>query len=172
MKNNLEIVKRQLGRKRIFPCETVSCCSYGFPIVIRQIPSERNLNVKTLFWLTCPYANRTLAGLEEQGFIREFSEFLKNNRKELSIFASKYRKARNEILKRYLPDTNIPEDIQKAGIGGVKDDIFGKCLHAHIAFYLIDNDYFPGRFIKEKAGNLFCDGNQPVCQKYMEEENA
>jgi hypothetical protein len=173
VKDNFEIVKRQLGRKTLSPCDIVSECPFGFPDVIQTIPSDNNLNIKTIFWLTCPYLNKRLANLEEHGFIRDFSHFLKENREELKKFSDKYRKIRNKLLSENgINKKNIPEDIIEAGIAGVAEDIYGKCLHAHIAYYLLDETYFPGKLIEEKVGNLFCNGKPPVCSRFEEEINA
>jgi len=170
--NSFDIVKKQLGKKTISPCEIVSSCPFGFPDVIKSLPSSNNLSIKTIFWLTCPYLRKKLAYLEEKGFIREFSAFLKENKQELKKYSNKYRKIRNKILKDNNLIDNIPKNIVEAGIAGVSEDIYAKCLHAHIAYYLLDKDYFPGKFIEKKVGDLFCNGNPPVCSKFVGVKNA
>lgn len=163
------IVKRQLGNKNLSTYEIVSRCSYGYPTVIKNILSKESKNIKTLYWLTCPYLRKKTGVLEQNGFITKISELISENMDKMNSFIKEYREDRKDSI---CSDVEVHKDILEAGIAGVKEHRYAKCLHAHLAFYLVNKDYFIGKEIAKELNSMECNKKNIICNSYIGREDA
>jgi hypothetical protein len=110
--------------------------------------------------LSCPYLNYEVDRLEaESNLISELGarltmdqDFKKLMKKTHSLYAAR----RKEILtsKQLQKAKNISEDLYKtlieSGVGGIKDKKGIKCLHTHLADYLVDQINPVGEIVFKK----------------------
>ncbi|MGM0607157.1 MAG: DUF501 domain-containing protein [Candidatus Muiribacteriota bacterium] len=154
-KDYKNILKKQLGKKNLIPCTVVKVCPYDFPVVVKLKADLKKPHFKTLYWLSCPYINKKISTLESRGFISVVKQYILDNYDEYRKFVNKYSDDRDSLkLKQY-------------GIGGVADIKNPKCLHAHFAYYLVENNYNAGKYIKNKIDNIYCDKKEPLCKRFL-----
>ena len=175
---DVEVIKRQLGTDFISISGIVERCKWDCPTLILLYPvrgeenkTERGLDYKSmsnLLWLTCPYINKKVHQLESQGYIKKIEKFILNDRGFASIM--KYAHAhyfyfRKKVYRHFLGDvTSIDENsrVFDAGIGGIVDTDYLKCLHLHYAHYKICKDNFAGKVINYLLnGDIYC--KESVC---------
>lgn len=164
------LVARQLGRKPSISFEVASRCVYGWPSVIRNQPVDlRGEPHPNLFYLTCPWLRRELARLEDGGFISRLQLRIGAEaglRRDLERcqagHAAEYRSAM-EAGGHGLPRRDM-------FIAGAGDPAMVKCLHSHIAWFLVNPDYLAGKVIADEVGELWCPDDR--CAAWMAEIEA
>jgi exopolyphosphatase / guanosine-5'-triphosphate,3'-diphosphate pyrophosphatase len=142
--SDLESVREQLGREPTTPFSVVARCSPGHPLVIRNHPLDaEGRPFPTLYWLTCPEADRRVAALESEGWI---------DRLEVE-FAWKLQGVHREYAEDRARD--VSEAASWGGVGGTRVGV--KCLHAHYANHIAGAD--------DPVGALVAGRVEPVHQE-------
>lgn len=161
-----KVVVQQLGREPRGVLGVATRCPYGFPQVIANRPVTveiEDLTVfPTLFWLTCPYLKKVVAQLESEGWISKFMEELETDEtfsQEMTAAHDFHAKLRRELV----PDKvleNLSERYPKrhrvlteSGVGGIRNYQGVKCLHTHLADYLVTKENPVGRKVLTLLGN-------------------
>ena len=162
-----------LGREPHIDFSIVLECPWGWPAVIFSEPfgfeGEPNPN---LYYLVCPYLRREIARLEDTGLIRRLEKRLQDE-PELAADLIKAQEAHMAIWKAAAvmanPDSGAPA-IPHPRIASSADDLLLKCLHAHLAWYLVHPDYLLGGIIAIELGDIWCDDE--TCRRMARKEQA
>jgi exopolyphosphatase / guanosine-5'-triphosphate,3'-diphosphate pyrophosphatase len=145
--SDLEAVRQQLGREPTTRFAVVARCSLEHPLVIRNHPLDLDGRpFPTLYWLTCPDADRKVAALESEGWI---------DRLEIE-FAWKLER----IHRAYAEDRarDVPEARNWGGVGGTRVGL--KCLHAHYANHIAGADDAVGAWVAERVEPVHDEGSR------------
>lgn len=161
MENNLdELIEKQIDRKPEGMREVSKICPFGYPAVIKVLPFFNNRVFPTTYWLTCPYLNKNISRLEDSNWINKLQEKINNNdelKKQLERAHNNYAKQRMNMLdkKTVKKIKEISYDIyftlKNSGVGGIKDKNGIKCLHTHVADYLVNKLNPVGEIIFKKV---------------------
>ncbi|HKL12309.1 MAG TPA: DUF501 domain-containing protein [Halanaerobiales bacterium] len=155
------IIKKQIEREPEGMVEVSVKCPFGYPAVIKVYPFFKKRVFPTTYWLTCPYLNKEISIIEEQGWIEKIQKQINNNKvlkDKLEKLHKKYAKKRMEMLKKVEINEikeislDILYTLKESGIGGIKEKKGIKCLHTHTADYLVNNENPVGKIIFEKIG--------------------
>jgi len=144
------IVERQIGRKLTFPFFVAVRCRHGLPVVVASAPLWKGKPFPTVFWLTCPLLNKLVGALESEGFQNSLD--YRGNDKEF-LFARLYIAGKLGVKERI---SFYPKWGHIAGerLGHIK------CLHAHLAsFLVVDNG--PGGYVWYKVKDAFENCDKP-----------
>ncbi|MFW6270095.1 MAG: DUF501 domain-containing protein [Bacillota bacterium] len=163
-KKSLKIIKKQLGREPDNLLGIARYCPYLKPVVIVTYPFNKEKGVfPTTYWLSCPFLVKEVSRLEDQGLIKTITDKIKRDKelkRNLEISHKKYAEKRIKLLdkKDRSEIRSISEDIIKvlknSGVAGIRKKDGVKCLHAHLADYLV-NDFNPvGKIVYEKLPPL------------------
>ncbi len=155
----LELVAAQLGRKPEISFEVAVECIFGWPAVLKNIPikptGEPNPN---LYYLSCPWLRRRLARLEDAGVIDELQRLAAADRQlEADLIRAQAEHASE--MRTALAANSAPEQPRAPGrclIAGAREPLLMKCLHAHLAYYLVHNDYLLGGILAQRIDQLWC----------------
>jgi hypothetical protein len=125
---DLALVEQYLGRPLSGRCAVVVRRLDGRPVVIENEPHLRDgTPMPTLFWLVDPELHDAVSRLESSGGVHRFEEL---------VDADALRRTHEEYAERRRRAT-VRVDAAQAG-GGVGGTRLGvKCLHAHLANYLV-----------------------------------
>ncbi len=156
------VIARQLGRTPKSLKAISKRCHKGFPQVVLTSPLIKGRTpFPTTHWLTCPLLDERIAVLESAGVIKDLQAEIEEDsglRAEVMRAQSAYRHERNKLLP---PIGNFPDSAKRAlkevGIGGVRDLLKVKCLHAHYAHYLATGINPLGERIAGLLGDITCD---------------
>lgn len=166
--SDIDVIRGQIGREHIFASGILDRCAYGYPRIILLDPDagggEWNYEaVSNVFWLTCPYLNERIHGLEQAGYIERIGDFI---RKDISV-AMKMESAQAHMYffrKRVCnaaAGATVPAEIRRvmdAGVGGARDTSSLKCLHAHFCHYRVCADNVAGMIAMRLLDNrINCD---------------
>lgn len=167
-----QLVSWQLGRIPLISFSVKVECRFGRPAVLLNEPlssvGEPNPN---LYYLSCPYLRKKAARLEDKSLITSLENTLKEN-KELAATLKKeqlnHRTEWSDALKNSVLSmsnqkytiASSSRQISPPNIAAAKDDLSIKCLHAHIAWYLVHPEYRLGRQIINSIGRLWCDDDR------------
>lgn len=158
---------KQLGRQLAIRYQVAAECEYGWPNVLRNLPvgtsGEPNPN---LYYLCCPWLRRELARLEDAGFIGELQRMIAAD----SELSSDLRQAQSQHAQEYRTEVmacGLAEADGEFLIAGAREPLLLKCLHAHMAFYLVHPDYRLGMKIAGAIGTLSCADER--CAAWMDE---
>jgi hypothetical protein len=122
------IVEALLGRPPSGRFAVVVRRRDGRPVVIENEPHLRDgTPMPTLFWLVDPELHASVSRLESDGGVHRFEELVNE---------AKLRRAHDEYAQRRRAAT-VRQDLvaAKGGVGGTRVGV--KCLHAHLANYLV-----------------------------------
>lgn len=152
-----EIIKGQIGREPDNLLGILRYCPFNQPAVLLTHPYRPGKGVfPTSYWLSCPYLVRAVSRLEAGGMIKELSELLRQDqefRAKLARSHQAYAKLRYSLLtkeERALITNNFPNllgVLQGSGVGGIVEQKGIKCLHAHLADYLITGENPVGKLV-------------------------
>ncbi|MHB9111398.1 MAG: DUF501 domain-containing protein [Thermoleophilia bacterium] len=164
------LVARQLGREPSVGFEVATKCVYGWPSVIRNQPLDLGGEPHpNLYYLTCPWLRRELARLEDCGFIGRLqlriaadAELMSDLRRCQAEHSADYRSAMEA------GDHGLPR--RDMLIAGASDPGMVKCLHSHMAWFLVHPDYLAGQVIADAVGELWCPDAR--CAAWMDEING
>lgn len=155
--SDLELVEIQLQRRLRGEVMVASRCPHGRVQVIATSPFlDDGTPFPTLFWLTCPLAQRAVSRLESGGMRKRLRERLESDVRfacRLREAEEEYHHLRNEWAKRM----GKPEhDLVFGGRQGVGGTVPGglKCLHAHLAHFLATGNNPVGAEVAGVLGNL------------------
>jgi len=162
---DIDIVRRQIGKKISGFLKVAKRCKWGYPQVIMCYPLKEGEPFPTLYWLTCPYLNKHAGELESKGFINVFVERAKRDaefREKLKEANRSYAEERLSLLsdniKTFLKG-RFPlyfKSLKERGIGGVSKVEGIKCLHAHLAYYLVGGATPIGEEIHKMLSSVEC----------------
>ena len=149
-----------LGREPRTPFVVKTKCENGFPqtIVANPVFVEDNIwkPFPAFIWLVCPKLKALAADLEQEGFVKSYSQRLQND----ETFRNDYLKGQreiadyrlelaNKVYKDTLPE-HIYEILKNTSVAGSHDVCGVKCLHAHLAHYLAFGNNPIGKEVFEK----------------------
>jgi uncharacterized protein len=139
------VVSWQLGRPaRAFERVAVRC-PYGFPAVTEQAPFGADGEpFPTTYYLTCPWLVARVARIEAAGGVARFSR------------AAEEEPALRESVERADAEQRRLRPELPVGIGGTRDPLKLKCLHAHAAFALARPGYELGERVLEETEERWC----------------
>ncbi|MHB1087925.1 MAG: DUF501 domain-containing protein [Acidimicrobiales bacterium] len=126
---DLAIVEELLGRSLAGRCAVVVRRLDGRPVVIENEPHLRDgTPMPTLYWLVDRDLHDAVSRLESEGGVHRFEELVDET--ELQRTHDRYALRRREATVRH--------DLTHAsgGVGGTRVGV--KCLHAHLANYLVN----------------------------------
>lgn len=122
-------VEVQIGRPVRADIEVVSRCHLGVPVVVRVPPIlDDGTPFPTLFWLSCPLANKRVGRLEASGGVRRMEQKASVDQ-EFGTRLEKAHRSYEEERAALLPAETGPAPT--GGVGGSRVGV--KCLHAHYA---------------------------------------
>lgn len=128
------LVEAQLGRTPRGDWRTVSACPYGRPRVIETPPHlEDGTPFPTLYWLTCPWLRTYVDGLESAHAADDWAARLAID----TDLAGEMLAADVEYRERRARVAGGEDPLPEVGIAGQRDPLATKCLHAHVAAYLV-----------------------------------
>ena len=147
----------QLGREPRGDFTISSTCSYGAPSVITCGPILDDEYFPTTYWLTCPTRVKKVSRLESTGWISKLNVELAS-RDDWKTKLGQAIEEQIELRRELLDGDN--EDILAllaSGIGGTVNRANIKCLHAHLADYLITKINPIGEKTANLMGEIECD---------------
>lgn len=130
----LAVIRGQIGRRPRGNISVGGRCAYGYPTVIITSPVIESVIFPTTYWLSCPDLVKKVSRLEDKGLINQLKSRLADDddwRKKLEL------STKAQITHRRMIDNNYNNEPWR-GIAGVADMIIIKCLHAHLADYLMN----------------------------------
>jgi|ERR687894_758379 hypothetical protein len=143
------LAARMIGRPLRGQSAVAVRCAWGLPAVLRVSPRLNDATpFPTLFWLSCPLANRCVGRLEARGEMSRFNDRLRADQRLASAYA--------DSAQRYIA--------ARDALGGPlsRDDAAGgmptrvKCLHALYAHYLATGDNPVGAWVGEQVEPMVC----------------
>ncbi len=125
---DLAVVEEYLGRPLSGRCAVVVRRLDGRPVVIENEPHLRDgTPMPTLFWLVDPELHDAVSRLEGSGGVHRFEEL---------VDAEALRTTHEEYAERRRRATVRTDGAQASGgVGGTRVGV--KCLHAHLANFLV-----------------------------------
>lgn len=180
MKSRIDLaglVAKQLGRKPSIPFTIAVECHYGWPAVLsNEAITPAGKPNPNLFYLSCPFLRRELARLEDCGYMRTLEETLKLDddlASDLKESQSRHRQEWIRSARAVAPGQLAGQgaapgrhEIQAPNIAATRNDLLLKCLHAHLAWFLVHPDYRLGKIIAEQLGGLWC--RDETCRRYLQ----
>jgi hypothetical protein len=140
--DDLAVVESLLGRPLDGRFAVVVRRSNGSPVVIENEPHLRDgTPMPTLYWLVDPELRDAVSRLEGDGGVHRYEDL---------VDPEQLKRAHVEYARRRTAATVRTDLIQAAGgVGGTRVGV--KCLHAHLAYYLVGADDPVGALV---AGEL------------------
>ena len=140
----LEQVAQLLGRPPAGGLRVVLRSPEGRPAVIENAPFLRDgAPMPTLYWLVDPRLRAAVSALESGGGVRDAEAAV--DAEALARAHARYAAARDAL---------IPADHEgprpSGGVGGTRAGV--KCLHAHLAWWLVGGDDPVGAWVAQRMG--------------------
>lgn len=149
-KREMKIIKYQLGREPENIGDIAVFCPFEKPAVLLTLPYSKEYGVSpTIYWLSCPYLVKEVSRLEDKGLVKKYTVMLEKDsslKERLMKAHQDYAEVRIKLLsdanRKYLADYNgaIIEVLSESGVGGIRDKKGIKCLHTHLADYLVNKE--------------------------------
>jgi hypothetical protein len=140
----LEKVARLLGRPPAADFRVVARRPDGAPLVIENAPFLRDgTPMPTRFWLVDPELRSAVSALESGGGVREAEAAV-----DPGILARAHARYAAERDARIPADHGGPRPA--GGVGGTRSGV--KCLHAHLAWWLVGGDDPVGAWVADRIG--------------------
>jgi len=128
---DLATLETMLGRPLAGRCAVVVRSADGSPVVIENEPHLRDgTPMPTLYWLVDPSLRDAVSRLESEGGVHRFEDLV--DPQHLARIHDEYAERRRAALVRH--DLTQPQ----GGVGGTRVGV--KCLHAHLANFLVGHD--------------------------------
>ncbi len=161
-----DTVAELLGRHPLAPFEVVRRRTDGTPVVIENAPFlVDGTPMPTRFWLVDPVLRDVVSTLEAGGGVR-----LAEREVDPAALAAAH--ARYAVERDALIDTEHVGPRPSGGIGGTRKGV--KCLHAHLAWWLVGGPDPVGEWVAARLGpelarfglaeNVVGDGDGP-CER-------
>ncbi|MFP4198217.1 MAG: DUF501 domain-containing protein [Halanaerobium sp.] len=174
--NEDKIVELQLDREINNFLKTARYCPFGYPAVITTAPFVNGLTAPTIYWLSCPYLNYEVDRLEsESDLISRLGERLKSDsefRDLMEAAHKRYAKSRSQLLsaEELQQAKIISEDLYKmllkSGVGGIREKAGIKCLHTHLADFLVEKSNPAGEIV---FSEINWPENCKICKERIDE---
>jgi hypothetical protein len=147
-----DVVAQQIGRAPRSYRGVAARCPYGRPAVSEQAPYDVDGQpFPTTYWLTCPHLVAAVSRLEAAGGVERWSARVEAEpelRASLDEATERQRALRERLA---AGDTGSDDGASlRTGIGGAARPERLKCLHAHVAWALVDADYALGQAILDE----------------------
>lgn len=151
------IIEIQLDRKINNYQRVLKSCPFNFPAVILVNPYKNKIPAPTIYWLSCPDLNYKVDRLEaETDLIDKLADKIKKDKKfkkAVKTSHQNYAAKRQELLTA--EQLKMAEEISfdlydsllNSGVGGIRDQKGVKCLHTHLADYLINKKNPIGKIV-------------------------
>jgi uncharacterized protein len=149
--HDAELAARMIGRPLRGRSAVAVRCGWGLPAVLRVSPQlDDGTPFPTMFWLSCPIANKHVGRLEADGVMAGLADRLQ---REPELAAS-YRAAAG----RYVAARNrLGEPVPRGdAAGGMPDRV--KCLHSLYGHYLATRDNPIGEWVGGHVEPMSCPG--------------
>lgn len=137
-------------------------CSYGSPEVINTPPDIDEVAFPTTYWLTCPTRVKKVSRLEGSGWIGKLEAELAVRtdwQSDLKTSAARQIAARRALGKN--KGGGACENLLSLGIAGTAELLSLKCLHAHLADFLIGGVNPVGEKVAQLLGEITCSSRCP-----------
>ncbi len=177
MKNTIKakeynLIKKQLGREPDNLLKVAKKCPFDNPAVLLVAPYKNSIVFPTIYWLSCPYLVKEISRIEDTGMVKKLTEKLKNDNyfgEKLKMAHKRYASERLELLDKDLEEIvdGIKDVLVNSGVGGIIDKKGIKCLHTHVADFLVSNKNIVGELVFNK---IKWPKNCELCKKLMKEE--
>ncbi|NNN01556.1 MAG: DUF501 domain-containing protein [Acidimicrobiaceae bacterium] len=137
---DLAVLEALVGRPLAGRCAVVARRLDGRPVVIENEPHLRDATpMPTLFWLVDTELHAAVSRLESDGGVHRF---------EAMVDPVRLRATHDAYAERRRVATVRVEAVQaRGGVGGTRVGV--KCLHAHLANYLVGADDPVGELVAE-----------------------
>ncbi|HEY5263286.1 MAG TPA: DUF501 domain-containing protein [Acidimicrobiales bacterium] len=125
---DIAVIEQYLGRALSGRCAVVVRRLDGRPVVIENEPHLRDgTPMPTLFWLVDPDLHDAVSRIEGNGGVHRFEDL---------VDSDSLAKTHEEYAERRRLATVRTDGAQaRGGVGGTREGV--KCLHAHLANYLV-----------------------------------
>jgi hypothetical protein len=148
-----DAVALQIGRAPRSYRGVAARCPYGRPAVSEQAPYDaEGRPFPTTYWLTCPHLVAAVSRVESAGGVERWTgrvEAEPELRASLDDATERQRALRERLADG---DTGSDDGASlQSGIGGAGRPERLKCLHAHVAWALVDPGYALGRAILDEV---------------------
>ena len=162
-----QIVAWQLGRPPSIDFKVARECIFGWPAVLMSsVVTMAGSPNPNRYYLSCPFLRRRLAVLEDEGHIRRFEERIQaEDGLRASVMAAQ--EAHRREWGRQAAAFNLKA--RSALIAGAARPTALKCLHAHMAWYLVHPDYQLGQQVAALAGEQWC--ADELCREALANED-
>jgi hypothetical protein len=142
--DDLTVVTRQLGRTPAGSFEVIVRSSDGQPAVIANAPFLADgTPMPTRFWLTDPSLRDAVSRLESEGGVRAAEDALPAA--AIADAHVRYAAARDALI-----PSGHEGPRPSGGVGGTRRGV--KCLHAHLAWWLVGGDDPVGQWTADRLG--------------------
>jgi hypothetical protein len=142
--DDFTIVARQLGRPPAGPFEVVVRSPDGQPAVIANAPFlSDGTPMPTRYWLTDPELRDAVSRLESVGGVRAAEEALPAT--TIAEAHARYAAGRDALISAAHEGPR-----PSGGVGGTRRGV--KCLHAHVAWWLVGADDPVGQWTADRLG--------------------
>ncbi|MGH9045355.1 MAG: DUF501 domain-containing protein [Acidimicrobiales bacterium] len=123
------VVAELLGRRPLGRFEVARRCANGAPAVIKNAPFlDDGSPMPTLYWLVEPTVRAEVSRIESRGGVRQAEAEVDPD--ALAQAHHAYAAARDALL-----EGHHVGPVPSGGVGGTRRGV--KCLHAHLAFWLV-----------------------------------
>jgi uncharacterized protein len=151
--DDLALVARQLGREPRTFRRVVVRCPWGLPAVTEQAPYDRDGEpFPTTYYLTCRHLVAAVSRIEAAGGVDRWSAAVARDpelRDDLVRATAEQARIRTELASG---DVGADGGASlKLGIGGSRNPVALKCLHAHVAFALACPGYRLGERVLDEV---------------------
>jgi hypothetical protein len=141
--DDLAVVESLVGRPLAGRCAVVVRHLDGRPVVIENEPHLRDgTPMPTLYWLVDPELHAAVSRLEGSGGVHRFEELVDTETLRRTHDQYAQRRARATVRHGGAQPTG--------GVGGTRVGV--KCLHAHLANYLVGADDEVGALVAKQIG--------------------
>lgn len=144
-----ELASRMIGRRLRGESAVAVRCGWGLPAVLRVSPQLRDgTPFPTMFWLSCPMANRHVGRLEADGVMSDLTDRLRVDDELAEAYrasSQRYVTARNHL------GDPVPRD---DAAGGMPTRV--KCLHSLYGHYLATRDNPVGEWAADRIEPMAC----------------
>ncbi len=169
-KQDHQVIINQLGREPRGVLGIACRCAFGHPSVIVNRPINTEVEAitvfPTVFWLTCSHLKRLVSQLESNGMIGEIEAKIEED-PDFAAAVKESHIAHANLRQNLVPDEvkqvlakNYPKEYQvltETGVGGIRSRHGVKCLHAHLADFLVTDNNIIGKLVYDSLQeNINC----------------
>lgn|GEM_PF-3086516 len=129
-----DFFERVTGRRPSSVIAVLRRCHAGYPVAFASLPEVRGEPFPTVFWLTCPYLLKLCGKLESALFHKNLEvEIAQADKMKKELLEAQKKMAEIRKALADLAGIELDSSVLESGIGGVKNLLAIKCLHAHLA---------------------------------------